>query len=189
MCKVNVCVFERNSLLFWGRNIVIHNKPSHTICNGHMIHCLRLGNIRNIQYLLIPNTKQNSFVTNICWRFCVSGNIKKLWSVTALYIFDVWAARCYWQLLFHLVNVGMKNFQLLLCLTSKRYDLLSFADGIDSFPLHTPKIIIHWILYLSALQNHYTHCLCTLLFLTENNTAIYEGFLCWLITYVFKFVI
>jgi len=116
--KLTVSVSERNSFLFWCRNILLHRNPSHTICNGHMIHCLRLGNIRNTQYLLILNTKQNNFVTNICWRFCVSGNIKKLWSVTALCIFEVWAARCYWQLLFHLVKVGMKNFQLLLCLTS-----------------------------------------------------------------------
>jgi len=59
VCKVNVCVLEWNILLFWCRNIVVHNNPSHTICNGHMIHCLRLGNIRNTQYLLILNkTKQ-----------------------------------------------------------------------------------------------------------------------------------
>lgn len=107
--------------------------------------------------------------TNVFWCFCVSWNIKKLWSGTTLYIFDVWAAWCYWQLLFHLVNVGMKNFQLLLCLTSKQYDLLSFADGIDSFLLRTPKIITHSILYLNALQNYYRHCLWMLLFLTKNN--------------------
>jgi len=150
---------------------VIHHNPLHAICNGHTIHSLRLGNVRNTQYLLIPNTKQNNFVTNICWRFCVSGNIKKLWSVTALYIFDVWAARCYWQLLFHLVSVGMKNFQLLLCLTSKRYDLLSFADGIDSFLLRAPKNN-NTLNFIPQRTSKSLHPLPSpLLFLTENNTA------------------
>lgn len=185
VCKVNFCVLEWNSFLFWSRNIAIHHKPSHTIWNGHMIHCLRLENIRNTQYLLIRNTKQFRHKYLLAF-LCITKHQKAL-SVTALYIFDVWAAQCYWQLLFHLVNVGMKNFQLLLCLTSKRYDLLSFADGIDSFLHYTPKIIIHWDLYLSVLQNHYTNWLCTLLFLTENNTAIYEGILCWLITYLYMF--
>jgi hypothetical protein len=162
--------------------------PFHIIYNGCRRRFLRIGSISSIQYLLIPHTKKNissQVNTNMFWCFCASWNIKKLWSGTALYIFDVWAARCYWQLLFHLVNMGMKKFQLLLCLICKRYDLLSFADGIDSFLLHTPKIIIHSICYLNALQNHYSQCLCKLLLLTKNNIATYEGFLCLYNTYIY----